>query len=67
MFYVKFRYKDGSEGVCTENAKPIAFETESEAADFAKEKNDNIDADLKNLFPVWFPVIAHEERNGDSK
>lgn len=64
MFCVKFRYKNGNEGVCTESGLMKVFENERDAAAFAKELNESIADTAKESFPVWFPVEVHDERNG---
>lgn len=67
MFWIKFRYESGREGVCEEYGKKISFETESEAADYAKRLNKIVEGTPKGFFPVWFPIKAHEERKVASK
>lgn len=63
MFLVKYRYKSGVEGFCEEFGKTISFETESEAAEYAKNLNESIDDNLKGFFPEWFPFEVKDERN----
>lgn len=53
MYKVVFEYADGKRGSCKEGGSVRVFETEREAAYFAKGLNDRIDEDMREAFPVY--------------